>query len=167
MVSVVTVVECPRNPGVETALRCQQCDSPICPRCLVQSPVGAKCRDCARVMKSPVYTVKGANLARSVGVALIGGLVTGVAWGFVLLPFTFGFFSIFLGAGLGYAFTRGLEWASGRKRGPVMIGLAVGGIFVSWAVMASIVWSQDAIRLAWYGLVAVGVGVYFSYQNLK
>ena len=118
-------------------------------------------------MKSPVYTVKGANLARSVGVALIGGLVTGVAWGFVLLPFTFGFFSIFLGAGLGYAFTGGLEWASGRKRGPVMIGLAVGGIFVSWAVMASIVWSQDALRLAWYGLVAVGVGIYFSYQNLK
>src|SRR5262245_64873444 len=102
MSSVATVVECPRDPGVETALRCQQCDAPICPRCLVQSPVGAKCRDCARVMRSPIYQVHGAQLFRSIAVALIGGVVTGLIWGFVLLPFSFGFLSIFLGAGLGY-----------------------------------------------------------------
>ena len=113
-------------------------------------------------MKSPVYTVKGANLFRSIAVAVIGGLVTGVAWGVVLLPFTFGFLSIFLGAGLGYAFTRGLEWASGRKRGPVMIGLAVGGILLAWGTMSVI-----APFGMLYGLVAVGVGIYFSYQNLR
>lgn len=113
-------------------------------------------------MKSPIYTVKGANLVRSVAVAVVGGLVTGLAWGVVLLPFTFGFLSIFLGAGLGYAFTRGLEWASGRKRGPVMIGLAVGGILLAWGTMSVI-----APFGMLYGLVAVGVGIYFSYQNLR
>jgi hypothetical protein len=163
MPAVATVVECPRNPGVETALRCQQCDAPICPRCLVQSPVGAKCRDCARVMRSPIYTVRGMSLARSVAVAVIGGVVTGLIWGFVLLPFTIGFLSIFLGAGLGYVFTRMLEWASGRKRGPVMIGLAVLGIGIAWGVMWLIVPQQFAM----YGLLAVGIGVYFSYQNLR
>jgi len=163
MPAVATVVQCPRDPGVETALRCQSCDAPICPRCLVQSPVGAKCRDCARVMRSPIYVVKGMPLARSVAVAVVGGVVTGLAWGFVLLPFTFGFLSIFLGAGLGYAFTRMLEWASGRKRGPVMIGLAILGIGIAWGVMFLIV----PQRFALYGLVAVGIGVYFSYQNLR
>jgi hypothetical protein len=163
MPAVATVVECPRDPGVETALRCQQCDQPICPRCLIQSPVGAKCRDCARVVRSPIYTVRGAQLARSVAVAVIGGLVTGLIWGFVLLPFTFGFLSIFLGAGLGYAFTRMLEWASGRKRGPVMIWLAVAGIGLAWAVTLLFV----PFRVGLYGLVAVGIGVYWAYQNLR
>lgn len=163
MPAVATVVECPRNPGVETALRCQQCDSPICPRCLVQSPVGMKCRDCARVMRSPIYVVKGTKLARSVAVALVGGVVMGLIWSFVLLPFSFGFLSIFVGAGLGYAFTRMLEWASGRKRGPVMIGLAVTGIVIAWSMTLLFV----PVRLGLYGLVAVGVGTYFAYQNLK
>jgi hypothetical protein len=163
MAAPATVVECPRDPGVETALRCQQCDAPICPRCLVQSPVGAKCKDCARVMRSPIYQVHGKELVRSVAVALIGGVITGLIWGFVLLPFTIGFLSIFLGAGLGYAFTRMLEWASGRKRGPVMIGLAVTGIVIAWSITLLFV----PIRVGLYGLVAVGIGVYWAYQNLR
>lgn len=167
MAAVATVVECPRDPGVETALRCQQCDRPICPRCLVQSPVGAKCRDCARVMRSPIYTVKGANLARSVGVSVTGGLAAGLIWGLVLWQYSFGILSIMLGAGLGYAFTRGLEWASGRKRGPVMIGLAVAGIVISWGVMFVIVAPLAGTRAPMAGLLAVGVGIYFSYQNLR
>jgi hypothetical protein len=114
-------------------------------------------------MRSPIYTVRGMSLARSVAVAVIGGVVTGLIWGFVLLPFTIGFLSIFLGAGLGYVFTRMLEWASGRKRGPVMIGLAVLGIGIAWGVMWLIVPQQFAM----YGLLAVGIGVYFSYQNLR
>lgn len=163
MPAVATVVECPRNPGVETALRCQQCESPICPRCLVQTPVGMKCRDCARIVRSPIYTVRGLALWRSVGIALVGGVVMGLIWGFILLPFTFGFLSIFLGAGLGWAFTRMLEWASGRKRGPVMIGLAVVGIGIAWGITAFLI----PFRIALYGLVAVGIGVYWAYQNLR
>ena len=163
MTAVTTVVECPRDPGVETALRCQSCDTPICPRCLIQSPVGAKCRDCAKVVKSPIYVVRGGALWKSVAAAIIGGVVMGLIWGLVLLPFTFGFLSIFLGAGLGYAFTRILEYTSGRKRGPVMIGLAIVGIVIAWAVMATFI----EFRVALYGLVAVGVGVYWAWQNLR
>ena len=163
MAAVATVVYCPRDPGVETALRCQSCDRPICPRCLIQSPVGAKCRDCARVVRSPVYTLKPAQFARSAIAAGVGGVAMGLVWGLVLLPFTVGFFSIFLGAGLGYAFTRLLEWASGRKRGPVMIGLAMMGITIAWGMTLFFV----PLQFALYGLVAVGIGIYFAYQNLR
>ena len=114
-------------------------------------------------MRSPIYQVHGRDLVRSVAVALIGGVITGLIWGFVLLPFTIGFLSIFLGAGLGYAFTRMLEWASGRKRGPVMIGLAVTGIVIAWSITLLFV----PIRVGLYGLVAVGIGVWWSYQNLR
>src|SRR5262245_41825997 len=55
--SGAAVVQCARHPEVETALRCSRCDTPICPRCLIQTPVGARCRDCARLARSPVYTM--------------------------------------------------------------------------------------------------------------
>ena len=157
------VMECPRDAGVQTALRCQRCETPICPKCLVQSPVGAKCKACARVMKSPIYSLKPVQFIRSAIAALVGGVVTGLIWAAVLVPFTFGFLAIFVGAGLGYLFTRLLEWASGRKRGPVMVSLAAAGILIAWGVTVPFV----GFDVARYGLIAAALGVYFSYQNLR
>ncbi len=163
MSPVTTVVQCPRDPGVETALRCSRCDTPICPKCFIQTPVGARCRDCARLHKSPVYTLSSAHLIRAAAAAVIGGVIMGLIWGFVLLPFTVGIFSIFIGAGLGYAFTRALDLATGRKRGPAVVTFAMLGIAIAWSMQFLFV---DP-RFAMYGLVAAGVGAYFAYQNLR
>jgi hypothetical protein len=157
------IVECPRDPGVETALRCSRCDTPICPRCLVQTPVGARCRDCARIVKSPVYTLGQADIFRAVIASVVGGVAMGLIWLLVLRPFTVGFLSIFIGAGLGYVFTRIMEVATGRKRGPVVAGLAVAGIGIAWGMQVLFLGLQFGL----YGLVAAGVGVYFCYQNLR
>ena len=163
MATMTQVVECPRNPGVETALRCSRCETPICPSCLVHTPVGARCRDCARIVRSPIYVLSGAQTARAVVAALIGGVIMGFAWGFILLPFTFGFFAIFVGVALGYVFTRIMEVATGRKRGPVVVGCAIGGIGIAWAMQIAII----GLGIALWGLVAAGIGVYFAYQNLR
>jgi hypothetical protein len=163
MSSVANIVDCARHPGVETALRCQRCEAPICPRCMIQSPVGAKCPGCAKVMRSPIYTLNPVQFARAAGAALIGGVITGIIWGLILVPFTIGFLSIFVGAGLGYLFTRLLEWSSGRKRGLMMVTLATLGILIAWAITVPMV----GLGVARYGLVAAGIGVFFSYQNLK
>jgi hypothetical protein len=94
---------------------------------------------------------------------LVGGIVMGLIWGFVLRPFTFGYLSIFIGAGLGYAFTRALDFATRRKRGPAVVGFAVAGITIAWAMQFLFLPAQFVM----YGLVAVGVGVYFAYQQLR
>ena len=39
---------CAFHPDVETSLRCAECDRYICPRDMVATPVGYKCRECAR-----------------------------------------------------------------------------------------------------------------------
>jgi DnaJ domain len=157
------VVACPRDPGMQTALRCSRCEMPICPKCLVQTPVGARCRDCARIAHSPIYTLSAMHIVRAGSAALIGGVVMGLIWGFILLPFSVGFFSIFLGAGLGYVFTRAMEFATGRKRGPVVVAFAIGGILIAWSMQFLFV----PPRVALYGIVAVGVAIYFAYQNLR
>lgn len=130
---------------------------------MIQTPVGARCRDCARMSKSPIYTITAGSLAGAALVAAVGGVVMGLIWGFILRPFSVGFLSIFLGAGLGWAFVKLLNFATGRKRGPVIVGFAVAGIAIAWAMQFLFVPPQIAL----YGLVAVGVGVYMAYQELR
>ncbi|HJZ61015.1 MAG TPA: rhomboid family intramembrane serine protease [Miltoncostaeaceae bacterium] len=38
---------CYRHPGRETLVRCATCGRPICTSCMVQTPVGIKCPECA------------------------------------------------------------------------------------------------------------------------
>jgi hypothetical protein len=162
--SVTTIVQCARHPEVQTALRCSRCETPICPKCMIQTPIGARCADCARVTRSPVYVLSPTVLLRAAMAALVGGVAMGLVWGFILLPFTVGVFSIFIGAGLGYGFTRMMEFATGRKRGPGVIAFAMAGILLAW-VMQPLFFVP--FNFALYGLVAVAIGMYFAYQNLK
>ena len=39
---------CARHKKTSTRLHCGRCETPVCPRCVVQSPAGIRCRDCAR-----------------------------------------------------------------------------------------------------------------------
>src|SRR5438105_1306711 len=68
-------VPCAANPDVQTTLRCGRCETPICPRCLVSTPVGARCRSCAQVKRLALVARPG-ELARSAGLGL-GAAVVG------------------------------------------------------------------------------------------
>ena len=109
-------VPCAAHPDVETGLRCGTCLTPICPRCLIMTPVGARCRSCARLRAHPVYDVRPVHYLRAasagLGVALLGGVVVPAIPVFGLLAL------LLLGVLTGEAVTA----AANRKRGA---GLAV------------------------------------------
>jgi len=110
-----------------------------------------------------MYVLSGQTMLRAGLAAAIGGFVMGLLWALILLPFTRGFFGLIVGVGLGYGFTRLLEFATGGKRGPGMIAFAIGGILLAWAVLVLLAGSQFAL----WGLIAAGIGVWFAYQNLR
>src|SRR3990172_507287 len=96
-------MHCATHPSVETELACGKCGKPICPRCLVHTPVGARCRQCANIRRLPMYYISLGALLRGLGAALATGVVLGGLWG-LLLPFgTPFFYGLLLGLGLGYA----------------------------------------------------------------
>jgi len=57
-------MQCATHPNVETELACSRCGKAICARCLVHTPVGARCRECANVRRIPTYNVSTGILAR-------------------------------------------------------------------------------------------------------
>ena len=96
------VVRCARHPDVETALRCGRCGIPICPRCMVQTPVGARCPKCAGLYKLPTFQVSGVYYLRAIGAALGMAVVIGILWGIFNNFVGFFFLNILLAAGVGY-----------------------------------------------------------------
>lgn len=129
-------LRCATHPDTPTNLRCGKCGKPICPKCLVQTPVGARCRDCARLYKLPTYRLSPAYYLRAIGTALGMAAVLGLVWGFVAGLLNFLYLNLILAAGIGYAIGEVTSLAVNRKRG---IWLAViGSIAVVIAYLVNI-----------------------------
>lgn len=41
-------IYCANHPDVETSLRCNRCEKPICAKCAVLTPTGYRCKECIR-----------------------------------------------------------------------------------------------------------------------
>lgn len=110
--------ECSFHRGVETEVRCAECERYICPKDMVETPVGYKCRQCARPARSQYVTVRPRQLAGGIGMGLLAGVAGGFILGLVGLGFFF--FALAWGALVGEAVRRG----SGGHRGPMMATVA-------------------------------------------
>jgi hypothetical protein len=120
-------LRCARHPSVETVLRCGRCDTPICPRCLVPTPVGARCPTCAQV-KRFAFLVKPRELALSilygVGIGTIGTIIV------TFIPFL-GLLGYML---MGFLVGEGVSIGANRKRARELGFVAVGCVFVGYYV---------------------------------
>ncbi len=96
-------MQCAAHPNVETNLRCGKCGKPICPRCMVQTPVGARCPECARLYKLPTYRVSKQYYLKAIGTALGMAIIGGVVWGVVIGFIPIFFLNFLLAPGVGYA----------------------------------------------------------------
>jgi hypothetical protein len=121
-------MQCAAHPGTETFLRCGKCETPICPRCTVHTPVGARCRNCTSSKSSPLFQASPQQYA----LALLAALVAGAALGW--LPRML----IFLGAvAYGYAIGEATLRAGGRRRGigmQVIAGLGAAAGILLWTL---------------------------------
>ena len=167
-------LRCSTHPDVETNLRCGKCGKPICPKCLVQTPVGARCRECAGLYKLPTYRVSGTYYLRAAGTALVLAIITGVAWGF-LHSYLGGFgpiISIVAGYGIGYAIAEVTGLAINRKRGRGLAVIGALAVVISFGTAGLV----DFFRFGFFylngypnlfTLVAVGFGVVVAVNRLR
>jgi hypothetical protein len=170
-------MKCAYHPKVETNLRCGKCDKPICPKCMVQTPVGARCRECAGLDKLPTFRVSTRYYLIAAGTALGMAIACGFAWGLIEWLVPVFSLNILLAPAAGYAIGEVTSLAVNRKRGT---GLAVvGGV----AAAASYIFSLLAISLlagfsfsqalpvsifnVIYHIIAVGLGIFIAVTRLR
>lgn len=142
---------CARHPRVETRLACNKCGTPICPRCLVQTPVGARCPDCAQLRRLPTFELGPMTITKAVGAGAALAGVTGFLWGLLFADlFRLPFLPWVATIGIGYLIGEGISVAVNRKRGRYLQYIAGASMGLSYGVA---------------GLVSPPLFVY-TFQNL-
>jgi hypothetical protein len=123
-------LRCARHPGTETVLRCGKCDTPICPRCLVPTPVGARCPTCAQVRRLSSI-LKPIDLTRAIsfgiGTAAVGAILVNLL-GFIQFLGLFGY------AILGFLVGEAVSLGANRKRARELAPIAVACLFVGYMI---------------------------------
>ncbi len=123
---------CANHPNVETHLRCSRCGKPICPRCVIQTPVGGRCRECANLKKPPMFQVSPRLYAIAavygLSVAVVGGLIWAQMGSFFGLS---SLLLLLLGYLVGEAVSRGAKGKISRglmvmAGGFTLLGIVVG-----------------------------------------
>lgn len=160
-------MKCATHPDVETTLKCGKCGKPICPKCMVQTPVGARCRECAQLYTPPTYRVSGIFYLRAVGAAICMAVAIGLVWGYVSNYLPYFFINLLLAAGLGYALGEVTGLAVNRKRG-IWLAVIGGAAFALSYVIRILVFGEApsvGLDLA-IDLVGLIIGIYMAVNRL-
>lgn len=124
---------CARHPHTVTSLRCGQCQRPICPRCLVLTPVGAKCAECARARRLPTFELTPLT-ALAAGCSALALAIALGAFGSLLLRFL-PMLVIAFPFGVGLILAEVVSRVANRKRHPLLRILVGAGVALSYLVL--------------------------------
>ncbi|MBM4463739.1 MAG: hypothetical protein FJ012_10525 [Chloroflexi bacterium] len=161
-------MKCAAHPEVDTNLACGKCDIPICPKCLVQTPVGMRCRKCARLKRLPTFEITPQQYLKALAVGLGCSLGLGIAWA-SLWSFV-SFFNFFIAAGVGYATAEVLGLSVNRKRGRSLQVIAAVCVIVTF-IIANVGLSGGALTLfddfSLYDVAALALGIIVAVTRLQ
>ncbi|MBI5841771.1 MAG: hypothetical protein HZB19_16915 [Chloroflexi bacterium] len=123
-----TTLYCYVHPTRETALRCNNCDRPICASCAIRVPTGYRCRECVKGQQRIFDTAEWYDYVLGF---IIAGTLSAVAAFLVTLIGSIGFFGWFLIAAgaptTAVTIAEGVRLATRRRRSrPLFITVAVG-----------------------------------------
>ncbi len=159
---------CARHPQVETTLACARCGTLICPRCLVQTPVGARCRECAGMTRLPTVTISPMFMARGLAAGIASGAAAGAAWGYLSRGGSFiGLFLFVIALGIGWAISESISFSTNRKRSPILQGFAVVGAIVAYLVHNLVIGGAILPGNDAWGYLAAGLAAVFASSRLR
>jgi hypothetical protein len=139
---------------------------------MIETPVGARCRECARLYKLPTFRVSGQNYLRAIGAAIVMAGACGAAWWAVNLVLHFAYLNLILGPAAGYAIGEVIGLAVNRKRGAGLSIIASVAVVAGYGLSIVLPPPVYPILLAdtphlIFDIIAVGLGVSFAVSRLR
>lgn len=135
MTEDLNITYCENHPDVESTLRCNRCEKPICAKCAVLTETGYRCKECVRTQQKTFDTATSFDYILAIGIAVIlafiGSLI--VRW--------IGFFTIFLAPVAGIIIAEAIRRAIQRRRSKRLFqataaATAFGGLLPLLSVLA-------------------------------
>jgi hypothetical protein len=119
---------CYVHPNRETALRCNNCNRPICASCAVRTPTGYRCKECVRERQKTFDTAEWYDYALGF---IVAALLSGFAASLVTLIGGIGFIGLLIisaGASTaGVVISEGVRAVTRKRRSrPLFITVAIG-----------------------------------------
>ncbi len=145
---------CANHPSIETMLRCNRCNKPICTRCAVQTPVGYRCRECVGKQQAVFYTggVVDYVVAGAISVVL-GGIAS-----YLMTLLGAWFIALLLGPAAGIGIAEVVRLAVQRRRSKylwIVVGAGmIAGALPSLVLALFSLWSLIALGI--FLVLAVG-----------
>ena len=164
---------CYWHPEIETGLSCSRCDKPICPQCLVQAPVGIRCRDCGRAQPMPTYDVRPTNYVLGIAVAILLSIGGGILW--VILDQVlaglgaYGTVSGMLAIPVGYAAGELISRAVNRKRSVLLSYTAALTVIIAFLLsrLIHLIAGSSVFSFGMWEILFLFIGILIAWQRLR
>ena len=158
---------CNWHPETETRLYCSQCGKNICTLCMVQAPVGIRCRECGRSEKLPTYDVQPTYYLRAIAVGVAIAVVGGILWGILDnslqgIPFV----SWLLGLAVAYGAAELVSRSVNRKRGDGLALVTGSAVALAGIIHLYFIWPLGGFSLL-INLLIVALAVYTAVTRIR
>ena len=166
------VLFCANHPNVETSLRCNRCEKPICTSCAILTPTGYRCRECVRNQQKIFDTALWYDYPLAIGPALLIGFI-----GSQFVRYT-GFFTIFLAPIVGLFIAEGCRLIIRKRRSKRLFQLTAAAaiigslpplVVVLINLLAGFGGAGLLFSLLWQGFYTFTIGstVYYRLGGIK
>ena len=150
MTNAPPMMYCANHPNIETTLRCNKCEKPICAKCAILTPTGYRCKECIKGQQKVFET------AEWVDYPLMFTVVAILAYLGSLVAFRVGFFIILLAPIAGGVIAEAARFVTRRRRSKnLFIMAAVAAVVGCIPLTLQFVFNFSLIGLAWHGAYAV------------
>jgi hypothetical protein len=160
-----SIIYCENHPHVETTLRCNRCEKPICAKCAVRTPTGYRCTECVKTHQKAFDTAEWFDYLVASAIAAI------LAYIGSLIASRIGFFTIFIAPIAGMVIAEAVRRALRRRRSkrlfqltaaaaafgsllPLLMGLA-GGLFFSFFIIWQLLYAVLVTSTVYYRLAGI------------
>lgn len=166
------VTYCETHSDIESELRCGRCERLICPRCLVYTPGGVRCRDCAQLRRPVMYELAPGHYFRAGAAAAVVGAGLGVAGALLLppdsrVPFFGLLLALLAGSGAGTLMAEAITRATRGKRGTSVQWIAVAGLVLAAVIRLAVAGEFDRVTSDLLGLFALAIALVAAWGRLR
>ncbi|NLG73415.1 MAG: hypothetical protein GX495_15400 [Chloroflexi bacterium] len=167
----VNVQYCAFHPAVETSLRCNRCDRPICTKCARLTPTGYRCKECVRGQQKVFETARWFDYPLAI---VLGGVLSFI--GSLIVP-RLGFFTLLLAPVAGVVIAEVIRRVIQRRRAKRLFQLTaaavvLGAVLPIIPVIINMLLSSSGaglFALIWQGLYIflVTSSVYYRLSGIQ